>query len=117
MPAQRRLKSNHLAHGLALALVLPHVVRWNGASAKDRYAALLGAPRRRMRDEDPAETLALRLEDFAVTGHLAITLSDAGVDAAAIPELAAQAAQQWTGGFNPRPFEAGGAEEIYRAGL
>ena len=77
----------------------------------DRYAALLGAPRRRVRDEDPAETLARRLEDFAVTGHLAITLSDAGVDAAAIPELAAAAAQQWTGTFNPRPFDAGGAEK------
>ena len=105
----------NIPHGLALALVLPQVVRWNGAAAKDRYAALLGAPRRRARDEDPAETLARRLEDFAVAGHLSITLSDAGVDAAAIPELAAQAAQQWTGTFNPRPFDAGGAEEIYRA--
>jgi alcohol dehydrogenase len=107
----------NIPHGLALALVLPHVVRWNGAAAKDRYAALLGAPRRRARDEDPAETLARRLEDFAVAGHLAITLSDAGVDAAAIPDLAAEAAQQWTGSFNPRPFDAGGAEEIYRAAL
>ena len=107
----------NIPHGLALALVLPHVVRWNGAAAKDRYAALLGAPRRRARDEDPAETLARRLEDFAVAGHLAITLSDAGVDAAALPELAAEAAEQWTGSFNPRPFDAGGAEEIYRAAL
>ncbi len=106
-----------IPHGLALALVLPHVVRWNGVAAKDRYAALLGAPRRRARDEDPAETLARRLEDFAVAGHLSITLSDAGVDAAAIPELAADAAQQWTGTFNPRPFDALGAEEIYRAAL
>jgi len=106
-----------IPHGLALALVLPQVVRWNGASAKDRYAALLGAPRRRARDEDPAETLARRLEDFALAGHLSTSLSAAGVDAAAIPELAAQAAQQWTGTFNPRPFDALGAEEIYRAAL
>ena len=105
----------NIPHGLALALVLPQVVRWNGAAAKDRYAALLGAPRRRARDEDPAETLARRVEDFAVAGHLSITLSDAGVDEDAIPDLAAQAAQQWTGSFNPRPFDAAGAEEIYRA--
>jgi alcohol dehydrogenase len=97
--------------------VLPQVVRWNGVAAKDRYAALLGAPRRRARDDDPAETLARRLEDFAVAGHMAITLSDAGVDAAAIPELAQLAAQQWTGTFNPRSFDAKGAEEIYRAAL
>jgi alcohol dehydrogenase len=107
----------NVAHGLALAIVLPQVVRWNGVAAKDRYAALLGAPRRRARDEDPTERLARRLEDFAVAGHMAITLSDAGVDASAIPELAQLAAQQWTGTFNPRPFDAHGAEEIYRASL
>jgi len=106
-----------IAHGLALAIVLPQVVRWNGVAAKDRYAALLGAPRRRARDDDPAEALARRLEDFAVAGHMSITLSDAGVEASAIPELAQLAAEQWTGTFNPRPFDAQGAEEIYRAAL
>jgi alcohol dehydrogenase len=107
----------NLAHGLALAILLPHVVRWNAPVVRDRYAALLGAPRRRVRDENAAETLARRLEDFAVAGHLSITLSDAGVKADAIPGLAALAAQQWTGTFNPRPFDAKGAEEIYRAAL
>ena len=42
-------------------------------------------------------------------------LRDVGVDAADLPELAAQAAQQWTGTFNPRPFDAAGALEIYSA--
>ena len=107
----------NVAHGLALAILLPHVVRWNGSSVKDGYAALLGAPRRRARDEDPAETLARRLEDLAIAGHLSITLSDVGVTDAMIPELAQLAAPQWTGTFNPRPFDAKGAEEIYRAAL
>lgn len=106
-----------IVHGLALAILLPHVVRWNAPVARDRYAALLGAPRRRARDEDPAERLARRLEDFAIAGHLAITLGDAGVDESAIPELARLAATQWTGTFNPRPFDAKGAEEIYRAAM
>ena len=35
----------------------------------------------------------------------------------ALPELADLAAQQWTGTFNPRPFDAAGALEIYRAAL
>jgi alcohol dehydrogenase len=107
----------NLPHGLALAILLPHVVRWNASVAKEGYAALLGGPRRRMRDEDPAETLARRLEDLAITATLALTLSDAGVEADAIPELAALAAEQWTGTFNPRPFDAAGAAEIYRAAL
>jgi alcohol dehydrogenase len=107
----------NIAHGLALAILLPHVVRWNGVIARERYAALLGSPRRRVRDEDPSDVLARRLEDLAVAGHLAITLSDAGVDPDAIPELAELAGQQWTGTFNPRPFDARAAAEIYRAAL
>jgi alcohol dehydrogenase len=106
-----------LAHGLALAILLPHVVRWNATVARDRYAALLNSPRRRARDEDAAETLARRVEDLASAGGLGMNLSDSGVEESALPDLAAQAAQQWTGTFNPRPFDAAGAMEIYRAAM
>ncbi len=104
-----------LTHGVALAILLPHVVRWNSRVALDGYAALLGSPRRRARDSDAAETLARRLEDFAVAGALPSRLSDVGVTEPALPELAELAAQQWTGTFNPRPFDAVGALEIYEA--
>jgi alcohol dehydrogenase len=107
----------NLAHGLALAILLPHVVRWNAAVASARYSALLASPRRRARDEDAAESLALRLEDLAAAGGLAMSLSDSGVDGEDLPALAELAAEQWTGTFNPRPFDAAGALEIYRAAL
>ncbi len=106
-----------IPHGLALAILLPHVVRWNAPVAIDRYRPLLDSPRRRARDEDAAEALARRLEDLARAGGLTRSLSDAGVDADSLPDLAAQAAQQWTGTFNPRPFDAAGALEIYRAAM
>jgi alcohol dehydrogenase len=106
-----------VTHGLVLAILLPHVVRWNAPVAGERYAALLGSPRRRARDEDAAESLARRLEDLAAAGGLAMTLGEAGVEEEALPELAEQAAQQWTGGFNPRPLDAAGALEIYRSAL
>jgi alcohol dehydrogenase len=105
----------NLPHGLALAILLRHVVRWNAGVSGEGYDALLGSPRRRVRDEDAAETLAARLEDLALCAGLAMTLSDSGVEESALPELAAQAATQWTGTFNPRPFDAEGALEIYRA--
>ncbi len=107
----------NLPHGLALAILLPHVARWNARAATDGYAALLGSPRGRVTDEETGETLARRLEDLAVAGNLALTLSDAGVEGDAIPLLAELAAQQWTGAFNPRPFSASGAAEIYRSAL
>jgi alcohol dehydrogenase len=104
-----------VAHGLALAILLPAVVRWNAGVARDGYNALLGSPRRRVRDEDGAESLARRLEDLSTAGGLALTLQQAGVEAVALPELAADAAQQWTGTFNPRPLDVTGALEIYSA--
>jgi alcohol dehydrogenase len=104
-----------LTHGIALGILLPHVVRWNSRVAGDGYAALLGFPRRRARDSEAPETLARRIEDFAIAGKLPARLSDAGIPPETLPELAELAAQQWTGTFNPRPFDATGALEIYRA--
>ena len=104
-----------LTHGVALAILLPHVVRWNGEVASAGYTALLGSPRRRARDVEAAETLARRLEDFGRAAGLPAKLSDLGVTSEALPDLAALAATQWTGTFNPRPFDAAGAMEIYEA--
>jgi alcohol dehydrogenase len=106
-----------MPHGLALAILLPQVVRWNASVAFDRYAALVGSPRRRVRDEEAAATLARRLEDLAGAANLALKLSDSGVEPDALEDLAAEAAQQWTGTFNPRPFDAAGALEIYKAAM
>jgi alcohol dehydrogenase class IV len=106
-----------LTHGVALAILLPHVVRWNADQAIEGYTALLGGPRRRMKDVDAAETLARRIEDFVRAGGLPSRLADAGVAEDALPGLAVLAAQQWTGTFNPRPFDASGALEIYRTAL
>jgi alcohol dehydrogenase class IV len=101
-----------LAHGIALAALLPHVVRWNGSVAADLYAPLVASSIART---NVAEQLASRLETLIAAGGLAGTLRDRGVDEASLPQLADLAAQQWTGTFNPRPFDAAGALEIYRA--
>jgi alcohol dehydrogenase len=70
-----------------------------------------------MRDEEASESLAMRLEDLASAAGLGMRLADSGVEEAHLPELAALAARQWTAPFNPRPFDAAGALEIYRAAL
>ncbi len=90
-------------------------MRWNAGVAVEGYTAMLGSPRRRARDLDAAETLARRLEDFGRTAGFAARLEEAGVKADALPDLAELAAQQWTGTFNPRPFDAAGALDIYQA--
>jgi alcohol dehydrogenase len=100
-----------LAHGLALSILLPHVVRWNAPAVSERYAALMGSGDA----GTAAELLARTLERFSVAGGLGGRLQDHGVPGNALAELAELAAEQWTGTFNPRPFDAAGALEIYRA--
>ena len=103
-----------ITHGLALAMILPHVVRWNAVVAMDQYAALLRSAGRAA-NGNAAQALARELETLAATAGIGKRLRDGGVQEKALPDLAAQAAQQWTGTFNPRPFDAAGALEIYRA--
>jgi alcohol dehydrogenase class IV len=100
-------------HGVALAMLLPSVVRWNGPVAAERYAELLRLANIEAADY-PAEKLAQRLESLAAVGGLNGSLSTAGVPASDLPMLATEAAQQWTGNFNPRPFDLQGALEVYQ---
>ena len=85
-------------HGHAIAVMLPHVVRWN---AQDRYA-------------DLSPELDRRLSELATAAGLPATLRQVRAAEADLPELAEAAAEQWTGKFNPRPFDAAGALELYR---
>jgi alcohol dehydrogenase len=101
-------------HGVAIALFLPHVVRWNGATAAPLYAELLRAAGRDP-SPDPAGTAADRLEHLAVHAGLPRGLRAAGVSRDHLSALAAHAAEQWTGRFNPRPFDAQGALALYEA--
>jgi len=101
-------------HGVAIALLLPHVVRWNGDAAAPLYAELLRAAGRDP-GPDPAGAVADRLEHLAVHAGLPRGLRAAGVSREHLPALAGHAAEQWTGRFNPRPFDAAGALQLYEA--
>ncbi|HEY4362550.1 MAG TPA: iron-containing alcohol dehydrogenase [Bryobacteraceae bacterium] len=94
-----------IPHGIAMALLLRHVVRWNRPVAGHLY------------DELVAPGLEDRLEQLAETAGLPLSLREAGVPEEALPRLAEDAATQWTGRFNPRPLDAGGALEIYQWAL
>jgi alcohol dehydrogenase len=101
-------------HGLAIALLLPAVVRWNGPVVGALYADLLGGSGHQGDADDPAEKLAQRLEELAAVGGLATRLSAAEIPRDDLPMLAEDAAEQWTGRFNPRPFGREAALEVYK---
>ncbi len=89
------------AHGVAIAILLAPVVRWNSAVCSARY--------RELHADLPA-----RLDELAATAGLPRRLGAAGIPLADLPALAEDAAQQWTGGFNPRRLDAAGALEVYQ---
>jgi alcohol dehydrogenase class IV len=104
-------------HGAALAMLLPAVVRWNKSLAAGHYAELarLSGLSSGDNEDDATEALADRLEQLAAAGGLQSTLSAAGVTRNQLSMLAGDAAKQWTGGFNPRPFDQAGALEVYQS--
>ncbi len=100
-------------HGIAIAVMLPHVVRWNSAVVGDHYGSLLMGTDQPY-EGDAGETLARRLEQLRRAGGLPSSLQELGVREEHFAELAADAATQWTGTHNPRPLGQPEAIELYR---
>lgn len=93
-------------HGVAVGLMLPHVVRFNAEGADENpYADLC----------DDAEALATRLFEMLKSADQPMRLRDLGVTEAALPDLAQMAASQWTARFNPRPVGVAELTAIYQA--
>ncbi len=102
-------------HGQAVALALPHVVRFNASAVEPAYGELLAAAGIASHNGRAAATLASWLDDLLATAGLGRSLSEVGIAAPDIPALAAAAAAQWTGSFNPRPVTAADLASLYEA--
>jgi alcohol dehydrogenase len=92
-----------VAHGEAVALMLPHVVRRNGDSVNGSYAELWSAGRAATSNGSAtgAAVVADFLAESAAAAGLAQRLRDRSIDRERLPQLAADATKQWTGTFNP----------------
>jgi alcohol dehydrogenase len=103
-----------IVHGQAIGLMLPHVIRFNGVEFDGWYRELLEyVPGINGEASQPhaAETLAEVVARLGHEAELPSRLSECGIDQNKLPELAADAAKQWTAAFNPRKV---GAEELLR---
>jgi alcohol dehydrogenase len=102
-----------LAHGQAVGVVLPHVVRFNGQACGPWYAELDGATP--TSDGDVVARLADQLSKLVAASGLATRLEACGVSRVALPSLAEEASRQWTGGFNPRKVGVAELLALYEA--
>jgi alcohol dehydrogenase len=101
-------------HGVAVGVMLPHVIRYNDPAASDLYEALVhGAGL--CNGEPPAETLARRVSEFASGAGLPTRLSQCEISKSILPLLAEEANQQWTARFNPRPVAEADLLRLYEA--
>ena len=93
-------------HGVAVALLLPHVIRFNSTVAGDAYRELY-----------PDGDLADRITALKQIGNLPNRLRDHliqhTIGTADIPTLAEEAATQWTAQFNPRPLNIRDFMKLY----
>jgi alcohol dehydrogenase len=91
-------------HAVAIAIMLPHVVRWNSEVVGEQYRELA-----------PDGRLAERLEELRQAGGLPERLRDLGIPSESLEQLAVDATREWTGTFNPRPLDAAAALALYRS--
>jgi alcohol dehydrogenase len=106
-----------ITHGVAIGVMLPHVVRFNadeGPEVESLYAQLVG-------DHGPTngqpagEALAARITELLAHAGLPRTLKECGVSDTILPLLAEEANQQWTARFNPRPVTETEILSLYKA--
>jgi alcohol dehydrogenase len=94
-----------ITHGVAIGLMLPHVIRFNAAAVGRLYADLC----------DDAESLARTVTRMVSAAGLPTRLKDVDVSEGILAVLAHEANEQWTARFNPRPVTEADIAGIYRA--
>jgi alcohol dehydrogenase len=107
-----------LTHGIAIGVLLPHVIRLNTSVASPLYADLahdVGLANGHL--AAAGEALARRVTELVRAGGLPTTLSECGVSPGIFPVLAEEASQQWTARFNPLPVTEVELLRLYEAAL
>lgn len=110
-----------ITHGIAIGILLPHVIRFNASAVGMLYSELASVVQETEAVNGDttraAEVLAVRLTELVKVSGLPLSLSEAGVSRSILPLLAEEASQQWTGKFNPRPVAEAELLQIYEMAL
>jgi alcohol dehydrogenase len=109
--------THEIVHGQAVGMMLPHVIRFNGQQFGNLYFELLectaggnGFPA----PESGSQGLADFVADLVSRAGLVSRLRDFDVPQDSLEKLAADAAKQWTAGFNPRQVGVEDLLSLYR---
>ena len=93
----------NITHGVAVGLMLPSVVHFNSQAVSTLYQELYPSPmHQRVSELKAVAGLPERLRDFKIQGE-------------DLPQLAEEAAKEWTGKFNPRQVSTAELLKLYEA--
>ena len=107
-----------MIHGHAIAVMLPHVVRYNHSWVGAEYGTLAeDAKLCDRQDPEAGDLLAMFLRNLATRAGCPSSLADCEGIAGLISTLANEAALQWTGQFNPRPVDVSSLRELYECAM
>jgi len=100
-----------IPHGNAVGILLPHVIRFNAAVVRSLYDELC----RSVESVGRPVLLEERVRELKGLAGLPASLREYEVPRGLLNEMAAEAEQQWTAAFNPRPLTRKELLEIYEA--
>lgn len=109
-----------IVHGLAVGIMLPIVVRFNGEDPETRAAyAELAVSAGLVRRSDPPElalkSLANRLDFLLNVANMPKSILEAGAKRGDIARMSEEASKQWTANFNPRTLTVQDFERMYES--
>ena len=107
-----------VVHGNAVGMCLPAVMRFNAQLPEPRaiYAGLArdaGLADPSFGDNDASEAVIGHVTNLLRLAGFPLTLQEHGFSEEEIPELAAEAVEQWTAEFNPREVSVTDFEKLY----
>ena len=107
-----------VTHGVAVGLMLPHVIRFNSLVVNGFYGELASdAGLCNANDPRAGHILAEHISWLFAEAGLPSSLSSCKVTREMIPTMAVEAAAQWTAKFNPRPVDATSLQELYECAM
>ena len=103
-------------HGLANAILLPHVVRFNGKVCPELFANMgraFNLDMNNLSDEETVEKVADAVQELSKRLRIPQTLKEVGIPREMLPQLAAQAINDICTGGNPREVTVEDLIKIY----
>jgi alcohol dehydrogenase len=104
-----------ITHGQAVGLMLPAVIRLNGAVHADWYAELLREVDPSVPTPEAPERLAELVIHWLRKAGLATSLDELSIPASGIDTFVEDALKQWTGTFNPVPLDPDRTRDLYHS--